>query len=110
MPDLLDALLTDEPLTGGGKPKLGRHYVGVLSVKSFPNESFPGILDALNRLGFAYRWVTRFICLDKSDGERQIDGYKRKWFAKRKNLSTLIKEVIANQQSALEDSVQWRRE
>lgn len=104
VPDCLDALLTDVPLTGGGKPKLGRHYFGVLSVKSFPNESFPGILDALNRLGFAYRWVTRFICLDKSDAERQIDGYKRKWFAKRKNLSTLIKEVIANTQSALEDS------
>jgi type IV secretion system protein TrbE len=104
VPDCLDALLTDEPLTGGGKPKLGRQYVGVLSVKSFPNESFPGILDALNRLGFTYRWVTRFICLDKSDAERQIDGYKRKWFAKRKNLSTLIKEVITNAQSALEDS------
>jgi type IV secretion system protein VirB4 len=104
VPDCLDALLTDEPLTGGGKPKLGRQYIGVLSVKSFPNESFPGILDALNRLGFAYRWVTRFICLDKSDAERQIDGFKRKWFAKRKNLSTLVKEVVANQQSALEDS------
>lgn len=104
VPDHLDALLTDEPLTGGGKPKLGRHYIGVLSVKSFPNESYPGLLDALNRLGFAYRWVTRFICLDKPDAERQIDGYKRKWFAKRKNLSTLLKEVVANQQSALEDS------
>ena len=104
VPDCLDALLTDEPLTGGGKPKLGRHYLGVLSIKSFPNESFPGLLDALNRLGFAYRWVTRFVCLDKSDAERQIDGYKRKWFAKRKNLSTLIKEIIANAQSGLEDS------
>jgi type IV secretion system protein TrbE len=104
VPDCLDALLTDEPLTGGGKPKLGRHYLGVLSVKSFPNESFPGVLDALNRLGFAYRWVTRFICLDKAEAERQIDGTKRKWFAKRKNLSTLVKEIVTNSQSALEDS------
>jgi type IV secretion system protein VirB4 len=104
VPDCLDALMTDEPLTGGGKPKLGRHYLGVLSIKSFPNESFPGLLDALNRLGFAYRWVTRFICLDKSEAERQIDGFKRKWFAKRKNLSTLIKEIVTNSPSALEDS------
>ena len=104
VPDCLDALLIDEPLTGGGKPKLGRCYLGVLSIKSFPNESFPGLLDALNRLGFAYRWVTRFICLDKSDAENQIDGYKRKWFAKRKNLSTLVKEIITNAQSGLEDS------
>lgn len=104
VPDCLDALLIDEPLTGGGKPKLGKNYIGVLSIKSFPNESYPGILDALNRLGFAYRWVTRFVCLDKPEAERQIDAFKRKWFAKRKNLSTLIKEVLANQQSALEDS------
>ncbi len=104
VPDCLDALLTDEPLTGGGKPKLGRHYLGVLSIKSFPNESFPGLLDALNRLGFGYRWVTRFVCLDKSDAESQIDATKRKWFAKRKNLSTLVKEIITNAQSGLEDS------
>jgi type IV secretion system protein TrbE len=103
-PDCLDALLTDEPLTGGGKPKLGRHYIGVLSIKSFPNQSYPGILDALNRLGFAYRWVTRFVCLDKAQAEREIDTYKRKWFAKRKNLSTLVKEIVANTQSAMEDS------
>jgi type IV secretion system protein VirB4 len=104
VPNCLDALLTDEPLTGGGKPKLGKNYIGVLLIKSFPNESYPGILDALNRLGFAYRWVTRFVCLDKPEAERQIDAFKRKWFAKRKNLSTLIKEVLANTQSALEDS------
>jgi type IV secretory pathway VirB4 component len=104
VPDCLDALLTDEPLTGGGKPKLGRQYIGVLSVRSFPNESYPGLLDALNRLGFAYRWVTRFVCLDKPDAEKQIDAFKRKWFAKRKNLSALLKEVVSNQQSALEDS------
>lgn len=104
VPECLDALLTDEPLTGGGKPKLGRHYLGILSVKSFPNESCPGLLDALNRLGFPYRWVTRFVCLDKANAERQIDGAKRKWFARRKSLSTLIKEIIVNAPSALEDS------
>lgn len=104
VPNCLDALLTDEPLTGGGKPKLGRHYLGVLSIKSFPNESYPGLLDALNRLGFCYRWTTRFICLDKSEAESQIDGFKRKWFAKRKNLATLVKEIVTNAQSALEDS------
>lgn len=104
VPDCLDALLTDEPLTGGGKPKLGRHYLGVLSIKSFPNQSSPGMLDALNRLGFAYRWVTRFICLDKSQAEREIDTVRRKWFAKRKNLSTLIKEIVSNAPSAMEDS------
>ncbi len=104
VPDCLDALLCDEPLTGGGKPKLGRHYIGVLSIKSFPNQSYPGILDALNRLGFAYRWVTRFVCLDKSQAEREIDSYKRKWFSKRKNLSTLVKEIVSNAQSAMEDS------
>lgn len=61
VPDCLDALLTDEPLTGGGKPKLGRHYLGVLSIKSFPNESCPGLLDALNRLPHYDLWRGRHV-------------------------------------------------
>ena len=74
VPMHLDALLADEPLTGGLAPMLGTNHLRVLSVRGFPTSTWPGLLDDLNRLGFAYRWSTRFLCLDKAESERELDG------------------------------------
>ena len=50
VPFHLDALLPDAPLLGGLAPKLGRHFLRVISVRSYVTETEPGLLDALNRL------------------------------------------------------------
>src|SRR5262245_1996748 len=64
VPAYIDAVLCDTPLTGGIEPKLGRLNLRILTVLGFPNVTTPGLLDPLNDLGFAYRWVTRWIPLD----------------------------------------------
>ena len=56
IPTHLDAILCDTPFLGGVEPKLGSQHLRVLTVLGFPNATTPGILDALNDLGFAYRW------------------------------------------------------
>lgn len=66
----LDALLVDSALVGGLAPMLGNQHLRVVSVRGFPTSTWPGLLDDLNRLGFAYRWSTRFICMDKAEAER----------------------------------------
>ncbi|MBN4888997.1 conjugal transfer protein TrbE, partial [Staphylococcus sp. EG-SA-27] len=66
----LDALLTAEPLTGGLEPKLGAHHLRTLTITGFPTETFPGLLDELNRQAFSYRWSTRAIMLDKTDATK----------------------------------------
>ena len=43
-----------------------------LTILGFPNLSRPGILDALNHLDFGYRWVTRFIALDKTEATKAL--------------------------------------
>ena len=58
----LDALLADEPLTGGLEPRLGNSHLRILTIVGFPTADLPGILDELNRLAFPYRWSTRAIC------------------------------------------------
>ena len=58
-PIYLDALLADEPLTGGLEPKLSTHYIRTLTIIGFPTTTSPGILDKLNHLAFPYRWSTR---------------------------------------------------
>src|SRR3546814_2015181 len=63
-----------------------------------------GILDALNHQDFAYRWVTRFIALDKSDATKALTKLRRQWFNKRKSITALLREIMYNQPSQLLDS------
>ncbi len=100
----LDALLADEPLTGGLEPRLGAAHLRTLTVIGFPSATFPGLLDELNALGFAYRWSTRAIMLDKSDATKLLSKIRRQWFAKRKSVAAILKEVMTNEASVLVDS------
>ncbi|MDB5875326.1 MAG: conjugal transfer protein TrbE [Ramlibacter sp.] len=100
----LDAVLADQPLVGGLAPMLGNRHLRVLSVRGFPTSTWPGLLDDLNRLGFAYRWSTRFLCLDKAEAEKELRRLRRQWFAKRKNIVALLRETIFQQESPLVDS------
>jgi len=100
----LDALLADEPLTGGLEPRLGDHHLRTLTVIGFPSVTFPGLLDELNRLAFGYRWSTRAIMLDKTDATKLLTRIRRQWFAKRKSVAAILKEVMTNEASTLLDS------
>ena len=104
VPFHLDALLADCPLTGGLAPMLGDQHLRAISVRGFPASTLPGLLDELNRLGFAYRWVTRFLFLDKTEAESALVKLRRQWFAKRKGIVTLLRETIFQQESPLVDS------
>ena len=104
VPFHIDALLADAALVGGLAPMLGDQHLRVVSVRGFPTSTWPGILDDLNRLGFAYRWSTRFLCLDKAEAERELGRLRRQWFAKRKNVIALLRETIFQQESPLVDT------
>src|SRR3546814_6695779 len=101
---LLDAWLADTPLAGGVSPKLGDAHLRSISVRGFPDATWPGLLDELNRLGFGYRWMTRFICLDKTEAERELTRLRRQWFDKRKSVVALLRETIFQQESPLVES------
>ncbi len=104
VPMHLDALLADQSLIGGLAPELGGKHLRSLTVTGFPAVTVPGMLDELNRLGFAYRWTTRAICLDKVAAQRMLIRIRRLWFAKRKSLAAIIKEVMTNEASVLMDT------
>ncbi|WP_454918780.1 conjugal transfer protein TrbE [Xanthobacter sediminis] len=104
VPVYLDALLADQPLAGGLEPRLGDFHLRTLTIIGFPTATFPGILDDLNRLAFLYRWSTRAILLDKLEATRLVTRIRRQWFAKRKSVGAILKEVMTNEQSVLVDS------
>ena len=103
-PVYLDALLADQPLTGGLEPRLGDQHVRVLTIVGFPTATTPGLLDDLNKLAFAYRWSTRAILLDKTDATKLLTRIRRQWFAKRKSVAAILKEVMTNEASVLVDT------
>ena len=104
LPVFLDAILADEPFCGGLEPKIGEAHVRTLSILGFPASTLPGILDELNRQGFAYRWATRFIAMDKAEAEKVLGKKRRHWFAKRKSIGAVLRETMFNEQAALVDN------
>lgn len=103
-PAFLDAVLADEPLTGGVSPRLGAQWLKVVSVRTLPAATRPGLLDALSSLPFEYRWTARWIGLDKADGEREITRLRKRWFAKRKGVGVLLREAITKEEVPLLDT------
>jgi len=103
-PMYLDALLADQALAGGLEPRLGDMHLQVLTIVGFPTATTPGILDELNRLAFPYRWSTRAILLDKTDATKLLTKIRRQWFAKRKSIAAILKEVMTNEASVLVDT------
>ncbi|MDU7524904.1 MAG: conjugal transfer protein TrbE, partial [Roseomonas mucosa] len=103
-PIYLDALLADQPLAGGLEPRLGASHLRILTVTGFPTATTPGLLDELNRLAFQYRWSTRAILLDKTDATKLLTKIRRQWFAKRKSIAAILKEVMTNEASVLVDT------
>jgi type IV secretion system protein VirB4 len=103
-PMYLDALLADQPLAGGLEPRLGDEHLRLLTVTGFPTVTTPGLLDELNRLAFPYRWSTRAILMDKTDATKLLTRIRRQWFAKRKSIAAILKEVMTNEASVLVDT------
>lgn len=96
-------VLPDTPLIGGKEPRLGKHYMGVITVRQFPTHTTPGILDRLNRLGMAFRWVTRWVALDKATADKEMKKIQREWFSGRKSFMVILKELMSKSESALEN-------
>ncbi|MFO1142999.1 MAG: conjugal transfer protein TrbE [Amaricoccus sp.] len=103
-PIYLDAVLADEPLAGGLAPRLGAAHLRVLTLVGFPSATTPGLLDEMNRLAFPYRWSTRAILIDKTDATRLLTRIRRQWFAKRKSIAAILKEVLTSEPTTLVDT------
>jgi type IV secretion system protein VirB4 len=68
---LLDRILPDSELETSLVMKLDNNFIPIVGINDFPDESYPAILDSLNRARLEYRWVTRYICLDKEEGLKE---------------------------------------
>ena len=79
----LDAVIGGRELWPGDTPRLGSaidgRFICCVAIEGFPQESFPGILDALNHLPIPFRWSTRMIYLDQHETLAELRKFRRKW-------------------------------
>ncbi len=94
VPMYLDSFLADEPWMGGLEPRLGKKHIRLATIRFFPNDQWPGVLDELNHLNVEYRYVSRWIALGKLSAEKELESYRDKWFSKRKSLFQIIGETF----------------
>jgi len=103
-PCYLDEFLTDTPLSGGLSPRLGRLFLKVVSIRAYVDKTLPCLLDGLNQLPIEYRWSGRYLPMDKDAAEKELKRLRRHWFARRKDIITLLKEFITKSESELTDT------
>lgn len=100
----LDAVLSPSDLATGFTPKLGEEHLRVVGIRNYPTELGLNAMDALEGLGFAYRWVTRFILTSQATAESTLRRTRRRWFAQRKSVGSLIREAAFSEPTPFEDS------
>lgn len=101
IPIYLDAILTDQDVEHGLETRLGENFLRTLTIRGFPGKSYPGILDALNELRCEYRWVSRYIAFGKEEARRELNRYRKRWYAKRKGFGSVLMETATQTESAL---------
>lgn len=78
IPFYLDWLATAE-FQHGLTPLVDNRHLGVVAIDGLPSESWPGILNGLDRLPTAYRWSSRFIFLDAQEARERLERTRKKW-------------------------------
>lgn len=95
VPQYLDALLPDVAFTAGDFPMLGDSFVLTSTVVGLPDATYPALLEALNQLHVEYRWVTRFIAMDRTDARKVLRKYVKSWKQKIKGVAATFEEMFS---------------
>jgi len=102
-PMFFDHFICDEDMDLSMCLKIGECYCPVISIHDFPSGTYPAMFDILNSACVEYRWVTRWIGLEKSDGQKVLEKYQKKFYGARKSWKTLMYESAMNSESGQED-------
>ena len=89
-PMYLDELLSDTPLSAGTELFLGLEQVRVISIKGYPTYTLPQMLAGLDRLGFSYRFVNRFLGFSYEESVKELRKYERQLFGQQERMVDLL--------------------
>lgn len=75
----MDAYLGGQELVVDSTPRIGEKRIACVSIDGYPYESWPNILELLERLPMAYRWSNRMIYLENYQATDELKQFRRKW-------------------------------
>jgi type IV secretion system protein TrbE len=85
----IETVVLDTPFVPGSLPLMAEYKADVhlrtVAVMGYPEVSYPGILDGLDKLSLEYRFVQRFICLSTTDAQ---DIFRAIWERRKDNKYT----------------------
>lgn len=74
--------------------KINGEYVRTLTLNVFPDEVYPRIFGALENLNFEYRFVTRFIMLNREEALKMLKNFRIYYSMKMKSFFQWTMEAI----------------
>lgn len=96
IPIFFDQFITDEDVQTGSCMKVGEHWCPVVEVRDFPSATYPAVFDMLNHASVEYRWVTRWISMDKQISAKLIEKYQKRFNNSRKSWGQVFVETAGN--------------
>jgi len=92
---LLDRILPDTALENTLTLKLGDYYIPIIGINDFPEDTYPAILEPLNRTRMEYRWVSRWICLDKTQAKNEAQKKEKSHRGNQKTVMQTFAETTS---------------
>ena len=90
--------ICDCDVVGGREMRLGNKHMKIITVLNFPPMSTPGLFSIFNDLDIEYRWVSRFICMSKTDAQTELKNFRRRWNQQIKGFWTQVRTAYTKEQ------------
>ena len=75
----LDCLIAGQDFYPSFTPRVGDHYVSVISIEGVQAFTTPAMLAEFDQLPLRYRWSTRFIFMNRVEAVESLAKFRRKW-------------------------------
>jgi type IV secretion system protein VirB4 len=110
----VDSYLCDRPFRGGwypywGTPPTSDHpgdqtHLRVCSIRGYPAKSVAEIVQQLNHLAFPYRWVTRWVALDRRTQDDLLVTRQKHQLGQRQGVLAQLGEFVTGKKSEIQDT------
>ena len=95
---MLDEVLSNSTITNGENFKMNDDYVKVITINAFPDAVMPRVFDALENFDFEYRYVTRFIMLEREEALKMLRDFQLYFNAKTKTFFQWLVEAATQKE------------
>ena len=92
----LSYVLSEQPLVGGFRPRIGGLHIRPVAVQGFPHATHGGMMGFLEEIGCAFRWSSRILPLGYQSAAKEIRRRQLGWFQKRKGAAALVREAATD--------------